>query len=77
MVTLERYLYLLGHHKNAQVYSIAREVCKYIAHKADLCLMMRPSEVAAIAATIALNVSCDANLCKALKVNGPSLSAPS
>ena len=77
MVTLERYLYLLGQHKNSQVYSIAREVCKYVAHKADLCLSLRPSEVAAIAMTLALNVCCDANMCKMLKINGPLLTPPS
>ena len=71
MVTLERYLYLLGFHKNTQVYYVAREVSKYVAHKADLCLTLRPSEVAAIAATLALNVLSDAKVCKALKIDCP------
>lgn len=65
MQSLERYLHLMGHLGTRQIVYLSRQFCKFAAHKAELCLVWRPSEIAAAALTLALNVSSSAAICEA------------
>jgi len=47
---------------------MSQEICKYAAFRAEIYLNFRSSEIAAIAATIALNISLNASICKEMEL---------
>ena len=56
LVTLERYLQVLGLHKYPKLLNVCQEVCRFTAYKAEFSLRYKPSVVAALAVTISINV---------------------
>ena len=68
LISLERYLHVLGMSNQPKLLQICKEICRFAAYKAEIQLRFKPSEIAVIALTLAINVVTRPTLCKALKV---------
>lgn len=66
---LDRYVRMMGLESEPLVLCVSRELCRSLTTDTKLFLTLRPSEVAAAALLMTLNLSQNSKVCKAIGIN--------